>query len=361
MQSNNEWTPTTYCNYGEVHRVMASAQELKVLGVSGVAQRVLGCIASRINRKTGISFPSIPTIASETSFHRRTVQRAINSLIRAGVLEVDDGGGRESNKYRLLDVSFVPASERHRCQSDTAAASESHSSGVRVTRQQRQRDALRHKDNTSMEEIKVRDEVDRQGGRNFDLSESGVPGTAEASTEESMPVNESSDGESMDERRPRRRFGTPVRPGQSRRPGTLPAAPAAPIPAVASKDAKPQTPAEELAVWFHSIIGERVWERAAAKTQWPAVFEKLLTDYSGREISQAVTWGMDDSDYWSKQLPRHWAKGGGNDSAVFLADHFGELIADRDKALGKTTVKKEDPYEWEIFSPNTSDDSDWEL
>ena len=69
----------------------------------------------------GYAWPSITTLVTDTGLARRTVQRAVSSLIEAGLLEVAGKGPKGTAVWR---VSLEGASQRHGCHADT---------GVRVT------------------------------------------------------------------------------------------------------------------------------------------------------------------------------------------------------------------------------------
>lgn len=59
--------------------------------------------------KNGQCYPAIGTIARELHLSRRTVERAINDLICAGLLKKEqrwrENGGRSSLLYTLIDCS----------------------------------------------------------------------------------------------------------------------------------------------------------------------------------------------------------------------------------------------------------------
>ena len=59
--------------------------------------------------KNGQCYPAIGTIAKELHLSRRTVERAITDLVRAGLLKKEqrwrENGGRSSLLYTLIDGS----------------------------------------------------------------------------------------------------------------------------------------------------------------------------------------------------------------------------------------------------------------
>lgn len=61
--------------------------------VDATARHVLMVIASHANRK-GRAWPSTDTIAGETGLHRRTVEKAVDRLEGAGVIDVIHRPGR---------------------------------------------------------------------------------------------------------------------------------------------------------------------------------------------------------------------------------------------------------------------------
>jgi hypothetical protein len=76
------------------------------------ACKVAWCIVLHLNRKNGAAFPSIPTIADEIVMSERTVIRMVNKLEARGHLRRNSGGGKTSNRYRLL-VKTPPLTRCH--------------------------------------------------------------------------------------------------------------------------------------------------------------------------------------------------------------------------------------------------------
>src|ERR1051325_7428230 len=62
--------------------------------------RIYCCLALHANG-TGWAWPSMATIADETSTRRKDVPRAIRRLEELGVIHVDRGGGRSANRYQI--------------------------------------------------------------------------------------------------------------------------------------------------------------------------------------------------------------------------------------------------------------------
>ena len=74
------------------------------LPVSGIARAVAGCIARHANDKTGLGWPGMGTIATETGFCRRSVVNAIKELERGGHVTVGRfkvGKKNTVNRYQL--------------------------------------------------------------------------------------------------------------------------------------------------------------------------------------------------------------------------------------------------------------------
>ena len=80
------------------------------LPVSGIARAVAGCIARHANDKTGLGWPGMGTIATETGFCRRAVVNAIKELERGGHVTVGRlkvGKKNTSNRYQLPPMGGV--------------------------------------------------------------------------------------------------------------------------------------------------------------------------------------------------------------------------------------------------------------
>ena len=74
------------------------------LPVSGIARAVAGCIARHANDKTGMGWPGIGTIVTETGFCRTAVIAAIKELERGGHVTVSRfkvGKKNKANRYQL--------------------------------------------------------------------------------------------------------------------------------------------------------------------------------------------------------------------------------------------------------------------
>ena len=72
--------------------------------MSGIARAVANCIARHANNKTGMGWPGMGTIVSETGFKRTAVIAAIKELERGGhvsVLRSKVGKKNETNRYQL--------------------------------------------------------------------------------------------------------------------------------------------------------------------------------------------------------------------------------------------------------------------
>ena len=81
------------------------------LPVSGIARAVANCIARHANDKTGLGWPGIGTIVSETGFKRTAVIAAIKELERGGHVTVGRfkvGKKNTANRYQLPPVGGAP-------------------------------------------------------------------------------------------------------------------------------------------------------------------------------------------------------------------------------------------------------------
>ena len=81
------------------------------LPVSGIARAVAGCIARHANDKTGLGWPGMGTIATETGFCRRAVVKAIKELERGGHVTVSRfkvGKKNKANRYQLPPMGSAP-------------------------------------------------------------------------------------------------------------------------------------------------------------------------------------------------------------------------------------------------------------
>ena len=81
------------------------------LPVSGIARAVAGCIARHANDKTGLGWPGMGTIVSETGFKRTAVIAAIKELERGGHVTVGRfkvGKKNTANRYQLPPMGGAP-------------------------------------------------------------------------------------------------------------------------------------------------------------------------------------------------------------------------------------------------------------
>ena len=81
------------------------------LPVSGIARAVAGCIARHANDQTGLGWPGMGTIVSETGFKRTAVIAAIKELERGGHVTVGRfkvGKKNTANRYQLPPMGGAP-------------------------------------------------------------------------------------------------------------------------------------------------------------------------------------------------------------------------------------------------------------
>ena len=82
------------------------------LPVSGIARAVANCIARHANDKTGLGWPGMGTIATETGFCRRAVVKAVKELERGGHVTINRfkvGKKNKANRYQLPPMGGAPA------------------------------------------------------------------------------------------------------------------------------------------------------------------------------------------------------------------------------------------------------------
>ena len=96
-------------------------------GLSGPSKSILYCIADYYNDEKGSAWPSMETIAEHTSYHRSTVVRHIDGLVREGILvkerQYRKNGHFSSNKYAFNLVAHNDAAEDGEGDKDVAKKS----------------------------------------------------------------------------------------------------------------------------------------------------------------------------------------------------------------------------------------------
>lgn len=89
--------------------LIAKAARVDVKRISPTQKFVLMMLAEYADAE-GRCFPSVETLAADTGFSDRAVQKAIRGLVAAGFLVIEKGGGRgHSNRYRVA-VKGEPSS-----------------------------------------------------------------------------------------------------------------------------------------------------------------------------------------------------------------------------------------------------------
>ncbi len=87
------------------------------------ALRVGIIIAKMMNARTWSASPSVLGLADWTKLHERTVQRAVAALRDAGILDIDDGGGRHRRHvFRLIAGGGKPRQDGHPIDEETPAS-----------------------------------------------------------------------------------------------------------------------------------------------------------------------------------------------------------------------------------------------
>ena len=82
------------------------------LPVSGIARAAANCIARHANDQTGLGWPGLVTIATETGFCRRAVVKAVKELERGGHVTISRfkvGKKNKANRYQLPPMGGAPA------------------------------------------------------------------------------------------------------------------------------------------------------------------------------------------------------------------------------------------------------------
>jgi DNA-binding transcriptional ArsR family regulator len=102
------------------HRILTAPE---IAGLNRSALLVLCKILAHLHEQSGEARPSIKRLTRATGLSERTVQRAINDLTDAGLMEVSRGGGRNrASVYRFknpVNNNDAVSSAKPRQQSDT--------------------------------------------------------------------------------------------------------------------------------------------------------------------------------------------------------------------------------------------------
>lgn len=83
---------------------------LDLRGVSGRDKSVLWTLFGHADWKSGTCYPSIATLAEESGFKRRTVQRGIGKLVSLGILTCESrkgGSPGQATRYSLMFDAIV--------------------------------------------------------------------------------------------------------------------------------------------------------------------------------------------------------------------------------------------------------------
>lgn len=100
--------------------------------VGGTELLCLLAIADHADDHGRNAYPSIGTLARKTRMSERSVKRIVHRLIEQGLLTVEQGGGRRSNRYVIhmaVEDRRVPVDNPNEgCQSDTPATPDCHPS-----------------------------------------------------------------------------------------------------------------------------------------------------------------------------------------------------------------------------------------
>ncbi len=83
---------------------------LDARGLSRSAKLVLWTLFAHADWKSGMCYPAVATLGDESALSRRTVQRAINTLARVGILTCENrNGGRpgQVTRYRLILPAII--------------------------------------------------------------------------------------------------------------------------------------------------------------------------------------------------------------------------------------------------------------
>lgn len=74
---------------------------------TGMDRFVLLILAFYVNKETGVTYPSVDTIAREVGANRATVFRHLKNLIRSGVLEIVLAQHKRPTQYRIIGPDYL--------------------------------------------------------------------------------------------------------------------------------------------------------------------------------------------------------------------------------------------------------------
>ncbi|WP_084401213.1 MULTISPECIES: helix-turn-helix domain-containing protein [Lentzea] len=100
--------------------------------VAGNELLLLLAIADQANDLGTDAWPSIDTLARKTRLNKRTVQRLLQRLSSAGLVAIEPGGGRRSNRY-TIDLELLVSPSSRTADDDDTLPAERHP-GQSVTR-----------------------------------------------------------------------------------------------------------------------------------------------------------------------------------------------------------------------------------
>lgn len=106
--------------------IEAMTWAIELEGLTPTENHVLLLLANRHNKDSGLCYPSMSRISSESGMARRTVIRAVKSLEQKGLLTIEKTFGK-THHYRLhTSATVTPVTESHQSQRVTPPVTESH-------------------------------------------------------------------------------------------------------------------------------------------------------------------------------------------------------------------------------------------
>jgi hypothetical protein len=106
------------------------------------------------------------------------------------------------------------------------------------------------------------------------------------------------------------------------------------VPAPQPQEYVPQdTPAAHLAQQYLICLGDQPQYLAASRSEWPAIFETLLSTHKEADLAATIAWAFAD-EFWKDKMDRD--KG---DPVEYFRDKVETLIAKRDQSIREANRK----------------------
>lgn len=303
---------------------------LRELGLDDLDHKVLMSLAAH----TGLdgkneAWPGQETIAAETGVKLRRVTSAIKRLRSSAVISATKIPGTNSNRYVILPeigehkwVSRIPCSSAqnavmHRMRDSDACRALPVTHGVRDISAQ-----------NAHEQEHLTGALEQEQGKGASVDGRLVGRSA--------PVGQEINPDDLND--------TPAQPAKPK--PAQPAKPKLTLTPTGKFSGQPQTsnpdPAQELASWFHHLIGSPAREAKAAKTVWAGTLRPLIDEYGMETVKAAITWAS-DSTFWPDKLCRR-----DGDSAEYALDKFSTWLDQRANEAERRIRK---PAQSSIYKP----------